>query len=86
MANTNTRIAETSEHWKRWISKKPLRLLSTISARCLVRIAAILEVILEQTLGSGGTRRKLTAMLLEYPPQRRLGSASTSGGRFCVCA
>ncbi|MGY3618156.1 cupin domain-containing protein [Bradyrhizobium sp. USDA 10063] len=68
MANTNTRMAETTEHWKRRISKQPLRLLSTISAGCLVRIAAILEVILEQTLGSGGTRRKLTAMLLEYPP------------------
>ena len=30
MANTNTRMAETTEHWKRWISKEPLRLLSTI--------------------------------------------------------
>jgi hypothetical protein len=40
MANTNTRMPETTEHWKRWISKEPLRLLSTISARGLVCIAA----------------------------------------------
>jgi quercetin dioxygenase-like cupin family protein len=81
IANTNTRMAETIEHWKRWISKEPLRLLSTISARCLVCIAAILPAaaqstnpgqtprrVIEQTLGSGGAGQKLTAMLLEHPP------------------